>query len=502
MLSGWYAARAPFGLATVVAVSRSAPRDPGAAMAVGPGDEVVGSVSGGCVEGAVFELAREVVASGEARLETFGYSDEDAFAVGLTCGGEITVLVRPVTPEIDPAFGAVARSVAAGEPVTVATVVEGPGVRGATLAVWPEGVGGGGADRGGAGDVGGAGIFGGRGTPGASGADSIIGTPGVLGAHGSPDVSGAHDASDALGTPGTPGTPGADSAPGAVGAPGSSDTLSSSDTPSAPGTPRAPAPPGTSDVLGTTSTPDTSNTLGTSSTPGVSRISDAPDAPGTLGTLGSTGLDVAVTADARGELALGATGLRHYGPRGERREDSVAVFLHSFAPPPRMLVFGAIDYAAAVARIGDFLGYRVTVCDARPVFATPKRFPAGVEVVVDWPHRYLHGTDTDERTVICVLTHDPKFDVPLLEEALRRPAAYIGAMGSRRTHDDRMRRLLESGLSEGELGRLRSPVGLDLGARTPEEVAVSVAAEIVALRWGGTGAPLTGAVGAIHRPLR
>ncbi|WP_405975555.1 XdhC family protein [Streptomyces sp. NBC_00988] len=382
VLSGWYAAHTPFGLATVVAVSRSAPRDPGAAMAVGPGDEVVGSVSGGCVEGAVFELAREVVASGEARLETFGYSDEDAFAVGLTCGGEITVLVRPVTPEIDPAFGAVARSVAAGEPVTMATVVDGPAVRGATLAVWPEGVGGG---------VGAAG------------------------------------------------------GPGALGGAGTSGTF------------------------------------------------------GVIGTLGSTGLDVAVTADARGELALGATGLRHYGPDGERREDSVAVFLHSFAPPPRMLVFGAIDYAAAVARIGDFLGYRVTVCDARPVFATPKRFPAGVEVVVDWPHRYLHGTDTDERTVICVLTHDPKFDVPLLEEALRRPAAYVGAMGSRRTHDERMRRLLESDLGEGELARLRSPVGLDLGARTPEEVAVSVAAEIVALRWGGTGVPLTGAAGAIHR---
>ncbi|WP_329263450.1 XdhC family protein [Streptomyces sp. NBC_01478] len=357
-LGRWYAAGHPFGLATVVAVSRSAPRDPGAAMAVGPDDEVVGSVSGGCVEGAVFELAREVVASGEARLETFGYSDEDAFAVGLTCGGEITVLVRPVTPEADPAFGAVARSVAAHEPVTVATVVGGPAARGATLAVWPD------------------------------------------------------------------------------------------------------------------------------------RVD---------GTLGTSGLDVAVTADARGELALGATGLRHYGPRGERREDSVTVFLHSFAPPPRMLVFGAIDYAAAVARIGDFLGYRVTVCDARPVFATPKRFPAGVDVVVDWPHRYLRGTDTDERTVICVLTHDPKFDVPLLEEALRRPAAYIGAMGSRRTHDERMRRLLEIGLGEGELARLRSPVGLDLGARTPEEVAVSVAAEIVALRWGGTGGPLTEAAGAIHR---
>jgi xanthine dehydrogenase accessory factor len=326
-------------------------------MAVGPGDEVVGSVSGGCVEGAVFELAQEVVASGEARLQTFGYSDEDAFAVGLTCGGEITLLVRPVSPATDPVFGEVAESVAAGRPVTVATVTDGPAPRAATLAVWPDRV---------------------------------------------------------------------------------------------------------------------------------------------AGSLGTDGLDVAVTADARGELALGATGLRHYGPRGERREDAVAVFLHSFAPPPRMLVFGAIDYAASVARIGDFLGYRVTVCDARPVFATPKRFPQGVEVVVDWPHRYLRGTDTDARTVICVLTHDPKFDVPLLEEALRRPAAYIGAMGSRRTHDDRMKRLVEAGLTDRELARLRSPVGLDLGARTPEEVAVSVAAEIVALRWGGTGAPLNATAGAIH----
>ncbi|MEU7413995.1 XdhC/CoxI family protein [Streptomyces sp. NPDC042638] len=358
-LERWYAARIPFGLATVVAVSRSAPRGPGAAMAVGPDDEVLGSVSGGCVEGAVFELAQEVVASGAARLATFGYSDEDAFAVGLTCGGEITVLVRPVTSGSDPAFGAVAASVAAGEPVTVATVVDGPAPRGACLAVWP-------------------------------------------------------------------------------------DTVA--------------------------------------------------------GTLGTVGLDAAVTADARGELALGASLLRHYGPHGERREDTVTLFLQSFAPPPRMLVFGAIDYAAAVARIGGFLGYRVTVCDARPVFATPKRFPGAVEVVVDWPHRYLRHTGTDERTVICVLTHDPKFDVPLLEEALRRPAAYIGAMGSRRTHDERRERLTEAGLTEAELARLRSPLGLDLGARTPEEVAVSVAAEIVALRWGGSGAPLTATAGAIHPP--
>ncbi|MFH9011128.1 XdhC family protein [Streptomyces sp. NPDC017943] len=360
VLGRWYAAGIPFGLATVVEVSRSAPREAGAAMAVGPDDEVVGSVSGGCVEGAVFELVREAVADGEARRETFGYSDEDAFAVGLTCGGEITVLVRPVTPALDPALGTVADCVAAGAPVTLATITGGPARLGAALAVRPDSV---------------------------------------------------------------------------------------------------------------------------------------------SGTLGASGLDAAVTADARGELALGAGGLRHYGPQGQRREDSVGVFLQSFAPPPRMLVFGAIDYAAAVARIGLFLGYRVTVCDARPVFATPRRFPEGVEVVAEWPHRYLRGTDTDERTVVCVLTHDPKFDVPLLTEALRRPAAYIGAMGSRRTHAERAERLAAAGLTRRELARLRSPVGLDLGARTPEEVAVSVAAEIVAMRWGGSGAPLSTTRGAVHPPV-
>ncbi|MFI0960230.1 XdhC family protein [Streptomyces sp. NPDC021080] len=219
---------------------------------------------------------------------------------------------------------------------------------------------------------------------------------------------------------------------------------------------------------------------------------------GVLGSLGSAGLDDAVAADVRDGAAQGGTGLRHYGPHGERCGDVVTVFLHSFAPPPRMLVFGAVDHAAAVARVGGFLGYRVTVCDARPAFATPRRFPAGVEVVVDWPHRYLSGQATDERTVICVLTHDPKFDVPLLEEALRRPAAYVGAMGSRRTHDHRLERLRAAGVPERALSRLRSPVGLDLGARTPEEVAVSVAAEIVALRRGGSGVPLTARTGSIH----
>jgi xanthine dehydrogenase accessory factor len=221
----------------------------------------------------------------------------------------------------------------------------------------------------------------------------------------------------------------------------------------------------------------------------------------TTGTLEATGLDAAVTDDTRGLLAAGRDGVRHYGPNGERRLDDVTVMTQSFTPPARMLVFGAIDFAAAVARLGVFLGYHVTVCDARPVFANPARFPEAHEVVCEWPHDYLARTAIDERTVMCVLTHDPKFDVPLLEVALRSPAAYIGAMGSRRTHDDRLARLRERGLTDAELARLSSPIGLDIGARTPEETAVSIAAEIVQGRWGGTGRPLSNVEGAIHRDL-
>jgi xanthine dehydrogenase accessory factor len=220
------------------------------------------------------------------------------------------------------------------------------------------------------------------------------------------------------------------------------------------------------------------------------------------GSFGLQRMDDAVTADARGMLAAGRTGMLHFGHDGERRGDDLELFVNSFAPAARMVVFGAIDFAAAVARVGSFLGYRVTVCDARPVFATPKRFPDADEVIVDWPHRYLQAEvdagNIDERTVLCVLTHDPKFDVPLLEVALRLPVAYVGAMGSRRTHDERLARLLEAGLSKEEVERLSSPIGLDLGARTPEETAVSIAAEIIAGRWGGSGERLAVVEGPIH----
>ncbi len=358
-ITKWWEADETFGLATVVRTFSSAPREPGAAMAVSGDGEVVGSVSGGCVEGAVYELATEVTASGEPALRRYGISDDDAFAVGLTCGGIIDIFVEPASRERFAELGEVAAAVRGGTPVAVATIIEGPGEIGARRVIWEDG-----------------------------------------------------------------------------------------------------------------------------------------SATGTLGA--GDRLDEAVDDDARGMLAQGVTAVRRYGPDGERRLDDLAVFVQSFAPAPRMLVFGAIDFAAAVARAGKFLGYRVTVCDARPVFATASRFPDADEVITDWPHRYLSGISTDERTVICVLTHDPKFDVPLLEVALRRPAAYIGAMGSRRTHEDRLARLREVGVTEAELARLRSPIGLDLGARTPEETAVAIAAELIQLRWGGSGRPLTATTGRIH----
>ena len=357
----WHEAGETFGLATVVSTFRSAPRQPGAAMAVSHDGEAVGSVSGGCVEGAVYEVAQQVMESGEPSLEKYGVSDDDAFSVGLTCGGIIHVLVEKVNQRSFPELAEVAASVDRREPVAVATIIDGPGRVGARRVIWPDHV---------------------------------------------------------------------------------------------------------------------------------------------SGSLGTPRLDAAVDDDARGMLAQGTTGERHYGALGERRLDDLTVFVQSFAPPPRMLVFGAIDFAAAVARVGKFLGYHVTVCDARGVFATPKRFPDADEVVVRWPHQYLEEeveqNGVDGRTAICVLTHDPKFDVPLLEVALRTDAGYIGAMGSRRTHDDRLARLRESGLTDDELARLRAPIGLDVGARTPEETAVSIAAELIQTRWGGTGKPLMGTAGRIH----
>ena len=364
----WWERGETVGMGTVVATWRSAPRPPGASMLVGPGGEAVGSVSGGCVEGAVYELSQSVVKSGSPVLHRYGVSDEDAYAVGLTCGGILDVYVEKISRQTFPELGEVAADIAAGRPVAVATIVAHPDPArlGRRLVVRPEG-----------------------------------------------------------------------------------------------------------------------------------------DVRERQGTIGSDRANDAVSDDVRGLLASGHSETLTYGPDGERRGEGMRVFASVHAPAARMLVFGAIDFAAACARVGRFLGYTVTVCDARPVFATASRFPDADEVVVDWPHRYLAAEaaagNLDERTVICVLTHDPKFDVPLLQVALQLPTvAYIGAMGSRRTHDDRLARLREIGMTGEELSRLSSPIGLDLGARTPEETAVSIAAEIIALRWGGRGERLTAADGPIH----
>jgi xanthine dehydrogenase accessory factor len=211
-------------------------------------------------------------------------------------------------------------------------------------------------------------------------------------------------------------------------------------------------------------------------------------------------LDRVVARDALGELAAGLTSTRHYGARGEARERVVSVFIESFAPPPQMVIFGAVDFTAALARAAKLLGYHVIVCDARAVFATPARFPMADRVVNDWPDRFLAtiGDELGPRDAVCVLTHDTKFDVPAITAAVRTGVGYLGAMGSRRTHEQRLDRLREAGLGEAELARLHSPIGLDLGARTPEETAVSICAEIIALRTGRAGTPLTGAEGAIH----
>jgi len=219
----------------------------------------------------------------------------------------------------------------------------------------------------------------------------------------------------------------------------------------------------------------------------------------TLGSLGDADLDRVVGRDALGELAAGLTSTRHYGAHGEARERDVSVFIESFVPPPRMIIFGAVDFTAALARAGKLLGYRVTVCDARAVFATVQRFPMADEVVNDWPDRYLAKVeDLGPRDAVCVLTHDAKFDVPAIVAALATDVGYLGAMGSRRTHERRVERLREAGVDDAGLARLMAPIGLDIGARTPEETAISICAEIIASKTGRAAPSLRDATGAIH----
>jgi xanthine dehydrogenase accessory factor len=356
-LQAWHRQGRRVALARVVDVEGSGPRLPGAAMAVNDQGEVAGSVSGGCVEGAVVTEALALL-NGEktGQICTFGYSDDDAFAVGLTCGGTIHLFLE----ELDwwDRFDRVAAAIEAERPVAIATVVSGPDVGRALVA---------------------------------------------------------------------------------------DETVD--------------------------------------------------------GTLGNDDLDRVVARDVIAELDAGTSAVRHYGERGEARQDEVSVFIETYAPPPRMLIFGAVDFTAALVRVAKVLGYRVTVCDAREVFATKRRFPLADDVVVDWPHRLLEreGASLGPRDAVCVLTHDHKFDVPAIQAALRTKVGYLGAMGSRRTSEERERRLRDEGITDAELARVAAPIGLDLGARTPEETAVAICAEIIAKRTGAEAPSLSHTDGPIHR---
>ncbi len=232
---------------------------------------------------------------------------------------------------------------------------------------------------------------------------------------------------------------------------------------------------------------------------GASMVLATGEAP--AGSLGDPDLDAVVGRDAVGVLHSGRGALRHYGPCGEARRDDLTVFFDVFAPPPQMVVIGAVDFTAALVDVAKVLGYQVTVCDARPVFATPRRFPRADDVVAEWPDRYIRARADrlGPRDALCVLTHDHKFDVPALVEALATSVGYIGAMGSRRTHAERVQRLTAAGVDTASLARIMAPIGLDIGARTPQETAVAICAEIIALRSGETtGGHLRDLAGPIH----
>ncbi|MEU6860850.1 XdhC/CoxI family protein [Glycomyces sp. NPDC046736] len=327
-LRDWMREGRPFALASLVGSSGPAPRPLGAALAVDADGTALGGVSGGCVEAAVYTKAQEVLDTGVPAVESFGYSDEDAFAVGLTCGGTMDVLIVRIEPA-DPALTAALDAILARESVTLVRSLQAP-------------------------DLGQA---------------------------------------------------------------------------------------------------------------------AAITAAGTIGPL---------TLDTEPPAA----------------SDRYAVEVHR--PPPRLLVYGAVDFAAPLVELAVPLGFHVTVCDARPVFATPIRFPHAHDVIVDWPHRHFDKLAPDADTAVCVLTHDPKFDLPLLERALPSPAGYVGALGSRATHRDRLARLREAGVPETHLARLRSPIGLDLGGRTTAETALAILAEITAVRNRADAGFLSGAEGPIH----
>lgn len=346
-------------VATLVETMGSAPLEPGAMMLVDADAAVEGSVTGGCVEGALVEEAMQVLGGAPPRTRTYGISDDDAAGVGLMCGGTVRVFVERLAPEAVEPLDQVFAAALEGTPAAVATLLDGEAAgRRMTLV-----------------------------------GDRLRGELGVT------------------------------------------------------------------DLL-----------------------------------------DRTVAREMRGMLEQGVTALRRYGSDGAAMGSELCVHIQSFAEPPQMVIFGAIDFSVAVAKLAGELGYRVTVVDARSAFVDAPRFKSVAEVVVDWPDRHLGSRRLGPRDVVLVFTHDPKFDEPALIAGLASGAGYVGALGSRRTHAQRSERLREAGLPDEEIERIAAPCGLDIGARTPAETAVSVLAEVIALQNARSAERLAGAEGPIHNP--
>jgi xanthine dehydrogenase accessory factor len=342
---------------TLVETVGSAPLDPGAEMLVDDQGRIEGSVTGGCVEGALVHEASEVLAGAPPRVTQYGISDGQAADVGLMCGGTVRLFVHELLAEHRDALAVTSAALAEGRPVALATLLDGERA-GAKVAVLE---------------------------------DAVVGSLGV-----------------------------------------------------------------------------------------------------------TELLDDSVARDARGFLDEGRSAIRRYSERGEVMGSDLGVYLQAFATPPSMVIFGAIDFSAALARLAGEIGYRVTICDARAAFVRSPRFSRHAEVVVDWPDRHLAGRELGPRDAVLVFTHDPKFDEPALLGALRSGAGYIGALGSRQTHADRTERLRAAGVGEEDLRRIASPSGLDVGARTPAETAIAILGEILALRAGRAGGRLARSDGPIH----
>lgn len=343
--------------ASLIETVGSAPLDPGAEMLVDDAGRIDGSVTGGCVEGALVALAGEIIAGAPARVVQYGISDQQAADVGLMCGGLVRLFVHELDAEARKPLLVVSDALRVGKPVALATLLDGDDA-GAKLAVTEE------------------------------------------------------------------------------------------------------------------------------------------EAVGQLGNIAL--LRASVKRDALGCLDQGLSTVRRYSAQGEVMGSELRVYIQGFASSPQMVIFGAIDFSGAVANLARELGYRVTICDARAPFAQSSRFSDAAEVVVDWPDRHMAGRELGPRDAVLVFTHDPKFDEPALIAALDCGAGYIGALGSRRTHRDRVARLRAAGIDEAQLERISAPCGLDIGARTPAETAVSVLAEIIAKRTGRVGERLSDTSGSIH----